>query len=809
MPRFRAPSEPKAPSSQLLETFEWPAKPTEPSSLQLLPPAELEDPASPGFAARLVEQRKAASMPPSEQVEQQRTSLEAVRDELSALTLDHAAQDESESEDSAMDPAFTGRRAFEMERSTPPRRPLASKSETALPLPAAPSRRPRPDPIFTSQPLRPVPQAVQTPFSSRLRRSASFAQPATPSALSSPPSAFSTSPPRLPPLPHLPALGEDYTGPTSYANWTVANEAEVELAKIAASAASVEDVLKDADAGRDFLHFCASLPGNRALPAASLCSDLLAFSALGQTFQSTSNALASTYLQATSPLRLNLPLASRAAILEACMKASQEGSDLSQPIEGLKRELEPYLRLWLEDRVIKSMQERLGRWRTGFGWSGMGHCLGDLATDGLGESFCLTDWTKQDNPIVLVSDGFGAVTGFPCADIIGRNCRFLQGPGTSPDSIEPLREALKKGEAVTKLVLNYRSDGHPFFNLINVTPLKGSDGRVKFFLGGQTDATLTMQEVGVAPSAVALPPTPGSPAQMSSSPPFSPYMQAQLQSMQQAATSRLRPPASSAPQLPPSPPESPAFPGRAYSQSAEAYGASSPRLAASSSSSPKPRRFGFFGRKKRRRETTETTQSTFEGRSTAFDVSGSPDVDEPEVWMRRDSLPASPSQGGKGWQAGGGGVVEQVGQPEPYEPKHTYSRIALVDRPSGKILFASAPFVDFLTSSRSSIVHHHLTNFLTSPVVFEPGSTVENEKDQTRRLRRNVTLAIEGGHVYRTLAAVEVEKKGKGLARLRNEDERHFKTAVLHLVPLLNRNEQVEKLVAMCAAALTCPSKLS
>lgn len=173
-----------------------------------------------------------------------------------------------------------------------------------------------------------------------------------------------------------------------------------------------------------------------------------------------------------------------------------------------------------------------------------------------------------------------------------------------------------------------------------------------------------MQEVGVAPSSVLIPFTPASPAQMSASPPFSPYMQAQLQSMQQAAMSRLQPSSTNAPQLPPSPPESPAFPGRAYSQSAQAYGASSPRLAASSSSSPKPRRFGFFGRKKRRRETTETTQSTFEGTSTAFDVGRSPDVDEPEVWMRSGSMLASPEQGGKGWQAGEGGVVEQIGQPE-------------------------------------------------------------------------------------------------------------------------------------------------
>ncbi|BGP26074.1 hypothetical protein JCM10295v2_005017 [Rhodotorula toruloides] len=726
MPRFRAPSEPIVPSSQLLEPLEWPAKPIEPS-LQLLPSAEFEDPASPGFAAKLVKQWKAVSVPPSERVEQR-------------------SHDESESEDSALDPAFAGRRAFEIE-------------------------------------------------------SASFAQPATPSAISPPPSAFSASPPRLPPLPHLPALGEDYKGPTSYANWTVANEAEVELAKIAASAVSVEDVLKGADAGRDFLQFCASLPGDRALPVAALCSDLLAFSALSQTFQSTLNALALTYLHVGSPLRLNLPLASRAAILESCMKASQDSSDLSQPIEGLKRELEPYLRLWLEDRVIKSMQERLGRWRTGFGWSGMGHRLGDVQTDGLGESFCLTDWTKEDNPIVLVSDGFGAVTGFPCADIIGRNCescRSLQGPGTSPDSVEPLREALQTAEAVTKLVLNYRSNGHPFFDLINITPLKDTEGKVKYFLGGQTDATLTMQKVGVASSSAALPPTPASLAQISTSPPFSPYMQAQLQSMLQAAMSRHQPTPANAPQLPPSPPESPAFSSRNYAQTPQAYGSPALRLVtSSSSSSPRPRRFGFFGRKKHRRETTETTQGSFEGTSTSLDVDASPDLNEPEVWMRRGSVSASPGQGRKGWQTGDGRVVEQVGEPQPYEPKHTYSRIAVVDRPSGKVLFASPAFVDFLAPSRSSVIHHHLTNFLTSPVVLEPGSTAQNEKDQTRRLRRNITLAIEGGHVYRTLVAVEVEKKGKGLARLRNEDERQFKTAVLHLVPLLNRNEQVEKLVAV------------
>lgn len=137
------------------------------------------------------------------------------------------------------------------------------------------------------------------------------------------------------------------------------------------------------------MQFCASLPDARALPVASLCSDLIAFSTLRDAFQSAANALASTYLQTASPLRLNLPLASRASILEACMKAGQDDTDLGEPIEALKRELEPHLRLWLENCVVKSMQERLARWRTGFGWSGMGHRLGGVETDGLGESFCL------------------------------------------------------------------------------------------------------------------------------------------------------------------------------------------------------------------------------------------------------------------------------------------------------------------------------------------------------------------------------------------------------------------------------------
>lgn len=206
-----------------------------------------------------------------------------------------------------------------------------------------------------------------------------------------------------------------------------------------------------------------------------------------------------------------------------------------------------------------------------------------------------------------------------------------------------------------------RSDGHPFFNLINITPLKDSDGKIKYFLGGQVDATLTMQEVGVPPSSVALPPTPALIAQMSLSPPFSPYVQAQLQSMQQAAMSRIQPASSAAAAFPPTPPESPSVHGRAYLQPPQGYGALPHGLASPTSASPRPRRFGFFGRKKRRRETTGSTQPDFEHTNTSLEVGGAPAAAEPDVWMRRGSMQSGPEEGGRTWTAGGD-AFEQVGE---------------------------------------------------------------------------------------------------------------------------------------------------
>lgn len=71
----------------------------------------------------------------------------------------------------------------------------------------------------------------------------------------------------------------------------------------------------------------------------------------------------------------------------------------------------------------------------------------------------LTDPRLRDNPIVLVSDAFEFVTGYTRTSVIGRNLRFMQGPGTSIEAVERVQTAIKRGAACCELLLNYRIDG--------------------------------------------------------------------------------------------------------------------------------------------------------------------------------------------------------------------------------------------------------------------------------------------------------------------------------------------------------------
>ncbi|PBP27107.1 hypothetical protein BUE80_DR001858 [Diplocarpon rosae] len=112
---------------------------------------------------------------------------------------------------------------------------------------------------------------------------------------------------------------------------------------------------------------------------------------------------------------------------------------------------------------------------------------------GLGDCFCLTDPTIADNPIRFASDGFVSVTGYSRRDIIPRNCRFLQGDRTDRRTIRRLRASIDACEETVELLLNYRKNGEPFWNLLYVAPLLNEKGEVCFFLGGQINCSTTIQ----------------------------------------------------------------------------------------------------------------------------------------------------------------------------------------------------------------------------------------------------------------------------------------------------------------------------
>jgi PAS domain S-box-containing protein len=108
---------------------------------------------------------------------------------------------------------------------------------------------------------------------------------------------------------------------------------------------------------------------------------------------------------------------------------------------------------------------------------------------GLSEVFCITDPNQPDNPIIYASEEFYRYTGYASDDVIGNNCRFLQGPKTNRDSPRRIQEATANGTEICETLLNYRRDGRPFVNLLMIAPLHDNKGRLKYQIGAQVDVS--------------------------------------------------------------------------------------------------------------------------------------------------------------------------------------------------------------------------------------------------------------------------------------------------------------------------------
>lgn len=98
---------------------------------------------------------------------------------------------------------------------------------------------------------------------------------------------------------------------------------------------------------------------------------------------------------------------------------------------------------------------------------------------------CLCDPHQPDMPIVFANRAFRTMTGYDEDEIIGRNCRFLQGPGTDPREVEKIRKALRSEDVVLVELLNYRKDGSAFWNALHLGPIYRNDGELAYFFGSQ------------------------------------------------------------------------------------------------------------------------------------------------------------------------------------------------------------------------------------------------------------------------------------------------------------------------------------
>ncbi|XP_028758530.1 phototropin-2 isoform X1 [Neltuma alba] len=107
----------------------------------------------------------------------------------------------------------------------------------------------------------------------------------------------------------------------------------------------------------------------------------------------------------------------------------------------------------------------------------------------LQQTFVVSDATKPDCPIMYASSGFFSMTGYSSKEIIGRNCRFLQGPETDQKEVAKIRDAVKNGKSYCGRLLNYKKDGTLFWNLLTITPIRDSQGNVIKFIGMQVEVS--------------------------------------------------------------------------------------------------------------------------------------------------------------------------------------------------------------------------------------------------------------------------------------------------------------------------------
>lgn len=113
--------------------------------------------------------------------------------------------------------------------------------------------------------------------------------------------------------------------------------------------------------------------------------------------------------------------------------------------------------------------------------------LAPLALERSPTPMVITDPRQADNPIVLANQAFLDLCGYPADEVIGRNCRFLQGPGSDPAAVAALAASVADQSASAVEILNYRRDGAAYWNRVHLSPVHDAAGQLVYFFAAQID----------------------------------------------------------------------------------------------------------------------------------------------------------------------------------------------------------------------------------------------------------------------------------------------------------------------------------
>jgi PAS domain S-box-containing protein len=111
----------------------------------------------------------------------------------------------------------------------------------------------------------------------------------------------------------------------------------------------------------------------------------------------------------------------------------------------------------------------------------------EQAVEVIPEAVTISNPRMHDNPLIFGNPAFYRMTGYQPEDVLGKNCRFLQGRDTDRDAVSRIQKAIRTGTTCVVELLNYRKDGSSFWNRLSIVPIRDRRGLLTHFAGFQVD----------------------------------------------------------------------------------------------------------------------------------------------------------------------------------------------------------------------------------------------------------------------------------------------------------------------------------